>query len=116
AAPPPQPSPARGEGENNSLPPCGGGLGWGDLSPPGKATGREPDKEDWEGELDGFGGGIGDLLEGVELAGGAGQRLEVEPGHDRGEDHGEDDAQDQDGPRRCAGGWHDGLTVPGSGA
>jgi NAD(P)-dependent dehydrogenase (short-subunit alcohol dehydrogenase family)/acyl carrier protein len=34
AAPPPQPSPTRGEGENKvSLPPCGGGLGWG-VTPP----------------------------------------------------------------------------------
>src|SRR5262245_43239554 len=27
--PPPQPSPTRGEGAFFSLPPCGGGLGWG---------------------------------------------------------------------------------------
>jgi dihydrofolate synthase/folylpolyglutamate synthase len=33
-APPPQPSPTRGEGEKrNSLPPCGGGLGWGGKVP-----------------------------------------------------------------------------------
>ncbi len=36
--PPPQPSPARGEGETGSLPPCGGGLGWGERWPGGAAV------------------------------------------------------------------------------